>query len=194
MSKAMEIGVARYTYLQPSLLQLNHSLTEPTPKSLLSVPANSSRFALQPHIVAILPPISMMIIQMGLELFPSIKDPSALILRLVLRLGTGVSGIGVFARWGLGRLVARLGAFPRFDLPVHRVFVAFPVVFAAEAAGAGSVGAAVGAGVSFGVFSIHTISISRSIRKAYGCIGGRNRRLREITLRLLSLAAEIALE
>lgn len=102
-----------------------------------------------------------MIIQMGLELFPSIKHPSALILGLVLRLGTGVSGISVFARWGLGRLVARLGAFPGFRLPVHRVLMAFPIVFAAEAAGAGGVGAAVWAGVSFGVFSIHTTSISQ---------------------------------
>jgi hypothetical protein len=84
-------------YLQASLLQLNYRLTKPTPEPLLSVPANPSRPALQAHILDILATISMMIIQMSLELFPSIEDLSALIPGFVLCLGAGVSGISVLA-------------------------------------------------------------------------------------------------
>ena len=50
--------------------------------------------------------------------------------------------------WCLG-----FGAFPGFNLEVHGVFVAFPVVLTAETAWAFGEGAAVGTGMSFDVFT-----------------------------------------
>ena len=49
-----------------------------------------------------------------------------------------------------------LSTFPGFHLPVLGVFVAFPIVLAAEALCAIYVSAAIGASVSFFVFSIYT--------------------------------------
>ena len=53
-------------------------------------------------------------------------------------------GGGIGAVWHLG-----FGAFPGFDLVVHGIFVALPVIFAAEAAWAFAEGAAVGTGMAF---------------------------------------------
>jgi len=98
---------------------------------------------------------------MGLEMFPSVEDLTALMFCFILDFGVGWVTGGM--RWSLGRFVALLGTFPRFSLPMHSIFVAFPVVFAAEAAGTGGVGAAVGAGVSFSMFSRNTTSISQRV-------------------------------
>ena len=57
-------------------------------------------------------------------------------------------GGGTGTVWCLG-----FGAFPGFDLVVHGVFVAFPVVFTAETARTFGEGAAVGTGMSFDVFA-----------------------------------------
>ena len=65
---------------------------------------------------------------------------------------SGRGGIG--AGWNFG-----FGAFPGFDLVVHGVFVALPVILTAEAAWAIGVGTAVGTGMAFDVFAVH-VSIS----------------------------------
>ena len=65
---------------------------------------------------------------------------------------SGHGGIG--AVWNFG-----FGAFPGFDLVVHGIFVAFPVVFTAEAAWAAGEGTAVGTGMAFEMFTVQ-VSIS----------------------------------
>ena len=62
--------------------------------------------------------------------------------------GGGCGGIGTVGNFGFG-------AFPSFDLVVHGVFVAFPVVFTAEAAWAAGEGAAVGTRMAFDVFTVY---------------------------------------
>lgn len=97
----------------------------------------------------------MIFIEMSLELFATIENLSAFKSRFAADLG--VRGVGE-EFW----LVAALGTLPGFNLPVDAVFVAFPVVLAAEAAGAVGVGATVGPCVSFMVFSIlYHIMVSR---------------------------------
>lgn len=107
--------------------------------------------------------------EVGGELFAAVEDEAALVDGFAGRVfgvfvivvvvgggggfGGGTSAGGVCGSGHGGGFIARLGALPGFDLPVHVVFVALPVVFAAEAAGAVGVGAAVGAGVSLFVFA-----------------------------------------
>lgn len=72
--------------------------------------------------------------------------------------GGSIVGLGVHTsgRGGIGALGDfSLGAFPGFDLVVHGILVAFPVVFAAEATWAAGEGAAVGTRMAFDVFTIH---------------------------------------
>lgn len=90
------------------------------------------------------------VVQMGHEKFAPVAETAALF-----------GGGGGFASGGGGsRIVGDFGfgAFPSFDLVVHGIFVAFPVVFAAEAAWAAGEGAAVGSRMAFDVFTIHISS------------------------------------
>ena len=89
----------------------------------------------------------MALVQVKLKLFTSVEDLATFVFRLVV--DSGVSWVCDCARFVTG-----LCTFPGFDLPVHGVFVAFPVVLAAKAARAVREGAAVGAGVPLFMFSI----------------------------------------
>lgn len=82
--------------------------------------------------------------------------------------GGSIVGLGVHTsgRGGIGALGDfSLGAFPGFDLVVHGIFVALPVVLTAEAAWAVGVGAAVGTGMALEVFTVQ-ISISHQCLRA----------------------------
>lgn len=95
--------------------------------------------------------------EVELELFAAIEDAVAAVfvfaVSVAFALGVwDVRGGPVVAAVTVGGGHARLGTFPCLATHMLRILVAFPIVFTAEAAGAGGVGAAVGAGVSFHVF------------------------------------------
>ena len=94
---------------------------------------------------------------MCLELFASVEDFAA----LVLCLADDVGLAGAISLWDYAVCARSAGGwklsfstFPSFDLPMHGVLMTFPVIFAAEAAGARCVCAAVGPGVSLFVFPV----------------------------------------
>ena len=95
--------------------------------------------------------------KVGLELFAAVEDAVTAVFIFAVSVNFA---LGIWdARGGLVVAVvtvsgghARFGTFPCLATHMLRVLVAFPIVFTAEAAGAGGVGTAVRAGVSFHVF------------------------------------------
>ena len=107
--------------------------------------------------------------EVELELFASVEDLAALVFGFGADFGVNGVGGGVITCcggcwwWFERRVVASgLSAFPGFALPMDGVFVALPVVFAAEATGTIGVCAAVGAGVSLFVFPVVVASLAQS--------------------------------
>lgn len=100
---------------------------------------------------------------MGLELFATVEDAVALFL---------VFAVGVDFAWGFRCTVARflaevfisvsnsqltLSTFPSLDSVMLGIFVAFPVVLAAKTFITGVLCAAIGARMSFHVFSMRSV-------------------------------------
>ncbi len=115
---------------QPSGPQGYDPLTKPAPEPTLPVSSNLHPLALLQYLLLVLN--MMVVFEVRGELLAAVEY-----------FGTLVDEAG--GEWEL--------AAPGFDLVVLSVFVAFPVVFGAEGLAAGGVGAAVGAGVAFFVFS-----------------------------------------
>ena len=135
--------------LDALLLEPDDRLAEAAPEAALAVAAHAPPLALRPDVVFFLwAGKAVILVQVGDEEFTAVAQTAALF-----------GSRGGFASCDVtgGRAVVgdnRFGAFPGLDLVVHGVFMAFPVVFAAEAPGASGESAAVGTRVAFDVFTV----------------------------------------
>ncbi len=141
--------------LDAPFLQADDRLAETAPETALAVATHAALLTLFFHVLLVFGIGEIVIfVQMDHEQFAAVEEAAALSGSLVGPglLASGRHGAG--AGWNRG-----FGALPDFDLVVHGILVAFPVVFTAEAAWAVGVGAAVGAGMAFDVFTVHVSSV-----------------------------------
>lgn len=145
--------------LDAPFLKLNDRLAEAAPEAALAVATHAALLALILHVRLVLVTGEIVhFVQMDHEELAAVAETAAW-----FGGGGGFDGLQAFAPGRGGGIGAvrhlGFGAFPGFDLVVHRVLVALPVIFTAEAARAVGVGTAVGAGMAFEVFAVY-VSVS----------------------------------
>ena len=152
--RVVDVVEALVPRLDADFLEPDDGLAEAAPEAALAVAAHAALLALILDVLLVFVTAEVVrFVQMGDEELAAVAEMAALF-------GRGrFAGVWVLASdLGFG-----LGAFPGFDLVVHGVFVAFPVVFAAEAAWAVGEGAAVGTGMALEVFAAHVSASHRGL-------------------------------